>query len=144
MSKKQIFQGFTEEKQKQYEAEATELWEDEVKESTKLWNSYSEEQQQAIRAEGDAIYAEIAASMDKSPESAEIQAILVRWHQHLRYFYEPSIERLAGLGELYNDHPDFNATFAAVHPDLPSYLKQAIAHYADVLETRWLEQEMKK
>ena len=142
MSKKKIFEGFNEEKQKQYEEEATKLWGESVKETTKLWNSYSEEKKQAIMAEGSAVYTDIVANMDKGPKSQEIQTILVRWHDHLRYFYEPSIETLGGLGEMYHDHPDFNATFTAIHPDLPGFLKQAIAHYVDLLETRWLEREL--
>jgi hypothetical protein len=61
------------------------------------------------------------------PTSPEVQAILVHWHQHMRYFYEPSLEVLKGLGDMYHDHPDFNATFTAMHPDLPAFLKEAIA-----------------
>ncbi len=142
MSKKKIFEGFSEEKQKQYEEEATKLWGDNVKETAKLWNSYSEEKKTAIMAEGSAVYMDIVANMGKGPKSQEIQTLLVRWHDHLRYFYEPSIETLGGLGEMYHDHPDFNATFTAIHPALPGFLKQAIAHYVDVLETRWLEREL--
>ncbi|MCB9136243.1 MAG: MerR family transcriptional regulator [Anaerolineales bacterium] len=142
MSQKKIFQGFSEEKQKAYEEEATNLWGETVKETTKLWNSYGKARQQEILDEGGAIYADLATNMDKGPESEEIQAMLVRWHDHLRYFYEPSIETLAGLGDMYHDHPDFNATFTAIHPALPAFLKQAIAHYVDVLETRWLEREL--
>ena len=123
MSKKNIFEGFSEgfneEKQKQYEEEATQLWGEGVRETAKLWNSYGKERQQEILAEGGVIYADIAANMDKGPESEEIQAMLVRWHDHLRHFYEPSIETLGGLGEMYHDHPDFNATFTTIHPDLP-------------------------
>lgn len=142
MSQKKIFEGFSPEKQKQYEEEATNLWGDTVKQSTRLWNSYSEQEKQAILQEGGAIYQDIVANMDKGPTSPEIQAMLVRWHQHIRYFYEPSLEVLGGLGEMYHDHPDFNATFTAMHPDLPGFLKQAIACYVDELETQWLEKEL--
>jgi DNA-binding transcriptional MerR regulator len=142
MSKKNIFEGFSPEKQKQYEEEAINLWGDKVKESIQYWNSYSEQKKQEILQEGSAIYLDIIAHMDKGPESPEIQAMLVRWHQHLRYFYEPSLEVLEGLGNAYHDHPDFNATFTAMHPDLPAFLKKAIAAYCDVLETQWLEKEI--
>ncbi|NUM48058.1 MAG: MerR family transcriptional regulator [Anaerolineales bacterium] len=142
MTKKKIFEGFSEEKQKQYEEEATQMWGEGVRETAKLWNSYSEAKKQAILAEGGAIYSDIAANMDKGPESEEIQTLLIRWHDHLRNFYEPSIETLGGLGEMYHDHPDFNATFTAIHPALPGFLKTAIAHYVDMLETRWLEREL--
>jgi len=142
MSKKKIFEGFSSEKQQLYEEEATKLWGDKVKESAQYWNSYSEEKKQAIMQEGSAIYADIVANMSKGPESPEVQAILVRWHQHLRYFYEPSLEVLGGLGDMYYDHPDFNATFTAIDPALPAFLKKSIAIYVDELETQWLEKEL--
>jgi DNA-binding transcriptional MerR regulator len=140
--KKNIFEGFSEEKQKEYEAQAIELWGDSVKETARLWSSYTEAEKTDIMEEGSRIYQEITANMERGPKSPEIQSRLVRWHEHLRYFYEPSLEVLAGLGEMYHDHPDFNATFTAIHPDLPAFLKEAIAHYVDVLETRWLEKEL--
>lgn len=142
MSKKKIFEGFSPEKQQQFEEEAANLWGDKVKQSAQYWNSYSEEKKQQIMQEGSAIYTDIAAAMSKGPESPEIQAILVRWHQHLRYFYEPSLEVLGGLGDMYSDHPDFNATFTAIDPGLPAFLKKAIAIYVDELETQWLEKEL--
>lgn len=143
MSKKKIFEGFSEEKQKQYEQEAMQLYgEDNVKQSIKLWNSYSAAKKEEIMKEGGVVYTDIVANMPHGPKSAEVQTILKRWHQHLRYFYEPSLEVLAGLGAMYHDHPDFNATFTAIHPDLPAFLKAAIAHYVDVLETEWLEREL--
>jgi hypothetical protein len=136
MSKKNIFVGFSPEKQKQYEEEATNLWGDSVTQSVKLWNSYSEQKKQAILQESNDIYRDIIANMNLGPESPEVQAILTRWRQNMRYFYEPSLEVLRGLGEMYHDHPDFNATFTAMHPDLPAFLKKAITCYVDKLETQ--------
>ena len=142
MSKKKIFTGFSPEKQKQYEEEAKNLWGEGVTQSIKLWHSYSEAKKEAIMQEGSAVYTDMVAQMDKGPESQEVQAILGRWHQHLHYFFEPSLEVLRGLGNSYNDHPDFNATFTAIHPDLPPFLQKAINHYVDTLELEWLEREL--
>jgi DNA-binding transcriptional MerR regulator len=142
MSKKKLFEGFSEEQQKEYEQEATRRWGDGVKETARLWNSYPEQKKEQIMQEGRAIYEELVAQMSKGPESPDVQQILVRWHQHLRYFYEPSLEVLQGLGNMYHDDPDFNATFTAMHPDLPTFLQKAISYYVDVLETKWLEHEL--
>jgi DNA-binding transcriptional MerR regulator len=142
MSKQRLFKGFSAEQQKQYEAEAEKQWGPSVRETVKLWNSYSKEQQDAIMQEGSQIYLDVVAHMSQGPTSPAVQAILERWHQHLRYFYEPTLEVLGGLGNAYNDHPDFNATFTAIHPDLPPFLQKAIQHYVDVLETQWLEREL--
>lgn len=116
--------------------------EDLVRQSMARWNSATAEQQEAIKAEGMAMYRDLAAAMPTGPASEQTQALLVRWHHHLRIFYEPSLEVLAGLGQTYVDDPDFHAFFAAIDPDLPAFLAQAIAVYVDTLETRWLEQEL--
>jgi MerR family transcriptional regulator, thiopeptide resistance regulator len=136
MSNKTIFQGFSPEKQEQYEQEAIEQWGETARQSIRLWNSYSAEKKAAIMQEGGEIYTGIAARMDLGPGCPEVQALLSQWHQHMRYFYEPALEGLRGLGEMYHDHPDFNATFNAIHPDLPAFLKAAIAIYVDKLETQ--------
>ena len=134
MSKNDIFTGF-DEKQAQYEQQAIVRYgEEEVKATTKRWNRYSDEEKKRVKQEGSAIYEEIAAVIDLGVESDEVQALLVRWHNHLRYFYDPSLERLRGLGNSYNEHPDFQTTFAAIAPELPGFLQIAIQRYVDRLE----------
>lgn len=135
VSEAQLFAGF-EEKQKEYEKQAAELWgEASVRESRQRWDRYTPEQQRSIFAEGRQIYADVAAAMQRGakPDSAEVRAVLSRWHQHLRYFYEPTPEILRGLGQMYNEHPDFIATFQQFHPDLPPYFSQAVASYCETL-----------
>jgi DNA-binding transcriptional MerR regulator len=136
MSKKQLFTGFSEEKQKQYEAEIANdprYDQNKVRESQRNWKSYSAEKKDQIKAEGGAIYTDLIAVIDKGADSPEVQAIMSRWHQHLRYFYEPTPEILRGLGQMYNQHPDFIATFQQMHPDLPAFLEQAVTHYCETL-----------
>ncbi|MBN1535783.1 MAG: MerR family transcriptional regulator [Anaerolineales bacterium] len=134
MSNDKIFQGFNPEKQKHYEEQAENMWGEKAKQSIKLWYSYSEQDKQKIMQEGSQIYTDIIANLDKRPQSPEIQDILIRWHRHMRYFYEPTLEILRGLGDMYHDNPDFNATFTQMHPDLPKFLKIAINYYVDTLE----------
>jgi DNA-binding transcriptional MerR regulator len=139
-NKKKLFEAFSisEEKQKQYEQEIMNdprYDQDKVKESQRKWSSYSKEQKQKIGEEGGAIHLDLVAAIEHgaSAESPEVQAIIVRWHQHLHYFYTPTPEILRGLGHMYNEHPDFIANFQKLHPDLPAFLEQAITHYCDVL-----------
>ena len=134
MNQKQLFAGFSEEKQKQYEQEISEKYGKEtVESSVKRWNGYTRQQKDTIKAESNAIYTDLLSHMGRGIESPEVQAVLARWHQHLRYFYEPSPERLRGLRHFYNEHPDFIATFEKLHPDLPKFLEQAITYYCDHL-----------
>ena len=142
MNKKRLFEAFDEEKQKEYERSARlQYGPDTVNESIKRWGSYTQAQKDKIVEEGNQVYSDLVAAIEagKSSQAAEVQAILERWHTHLQYFYEPTLEILRGLGELYNSNPDFVAKFKQLHADLPEYLEEAITQYVDALETAEIE-----
>jgi DNA-binding transcriptional MerR regulator len=135
MSNGELFEGFNEAKQKEYEAEARQRWgSDEVEASTKKWSAYSEAQKKQILAEGEAIRRDLAAAMPAGPDSAEVQAVVARWAKHLEYFYVPSIERLRGLGHLYVEDDRFAANYRKLHPKLPEFFQRAIEVYCDERE----------
>jgi len=133
MDDKEIFGGWTEEKQKEYEQEIRQRYGQRAFEGVTDWNSYTPEQKAAIRAESGAIYQGLGEVMDKGPDSPEVQALIARWHNHLRYFYEPSPERLRGLGEMYVEDERFRENFERIRPGLAAFVKQAIDFYVDRL-----------
>ena len=140
--KHKAFGDIDEAKQKEYEREARLQYDPNlVKESHQNWNSYTKSQQDFIKEQGNQIYTEIAEQIEagKTAEDAIVQELMLRWHEHLRYFYEPTLELLAGLGQLYNSSPDFMANFQKIHPELPAFLETAITHYVDELETAEIE-----
>lgn len=142
MSDKQLFEPFTEEEQKHYERLARlEYGPTVVNESIKRWNSYSKAQQEAILKEGGEIYAEIAKLMNAGVDArdADMQALLVRWHNHIHYFYTPVLDGLRGLGELYATHPDFHKNISKIGEGLPEFLREGITFYVDELETLEIE-----
>ena len=128
--------------QQQYEREARLTYgPSEVNQTIQRWNDYGVDKQEAIKAEGDQIYIDLAAAMEAGahPGDQTVTTILDRWQQHLRHFYEPSLDRLRGLGQLYNSSPDFIANFQNIHADLPAFLERAIDTYIDELETAEIE-----
>lgn len=134
MDANDLYKGFSPEQELAYAEEAQRRWgEKNVKESQKRWGSYTPEKKQRILAEGGEIYQAIVAAMPQGPASPQAQDGIARWHQNLRYFYEPTPEILLGLGDLYNDDPDFNAFFQRIHPDLASFMRQAIQIYCSKL-----------
>lgn len=142
MTGKQMFEGFSPEQEKQYEREARLQYGPQlVNESVKRWNSYSEAEKARIRDEGNQIYADMVRAIHAQlpASSTAVQAIVRRWHEHIRYFYEPTLDVLRGLGDLYLHNPDFNVKFNALHPDLATFMQQAIFQYVDALETAELE-----
>ncbi len=140
--KKRGLKRHSDEEQKQYEREARlQYGPSEVNETIGRWNSYSKAEQEAILAEGDQVYKDFAEAMARNLDASDekVRAILERWQAHLRHFYEPSLDRLRGLGQLYNSHPEFIANFQNIHPELPAYLERVIEEYVDELETAELE-----
>ena len=130
MSTQDLFEGFDEETQQRYELEAAQRWgEDKVKESRRRWDGYSSQKKADIFAEAGQIYGDLAAHIGEDPAGQEVQAIVARWHQNLRWFYEPSREILLGLAQAYAEDPRFAAFFTRIHNDLPAFLRQAIGHY---------------
>lgn len=130
MDAKDLYAGFTPEQEQAYTAEAQRRWgEQNVNESVKRWGSYSTEKKQNILKEGGEIYQAIVAAMPSGPGSPQAQEGITRWHQNLRYFYEPTKDILLGLGDLYNDDPEFNAFFQRIHPELAGFMRQAIQIY---------------
>lgn len=114
---------------------------DMVNESIRKWNSYSEAEQQAIMDKGNQIYTDMVQTIEdgKDADDPDVVAILDRWAAHLRYFYEPSLDVLRGLGMTYRDDPAFAEKFAAMHTALPDFLYEAIDLYVDDLETAEIE-----
>jgi MerR family transcriptional regulator, thiopeptide resistance regulator len=130
MADKDLF-AFSEEQQAQYEQEAEALWGESVRASSRKWKGYSAEKRKQIFAEGEAVYLDLIERLNAgdAPGSAAVQAIVERWAQHLRYFYEPTTAIMRGLGGAYVEHPGFRAFFDKMHPRLAAYMREAIEAY---------------
>ena len=141
-AKKRGLQPHSDEQQREYEREARLTYgPGTVNESIARWQSYSQAEQAAIIAEGDQIYRDLGEALEAGIRAGDraVNAILERWRQHLRHFYEPDLDMLRGLGQLYNTDPRFMANFQNIHAELPAYLEAVIEHYVDELETAELE-----
>jgi MerR family transcriptional regulator, thiopeptide resistance regulator len=130
MADKDLF-AFSEEQQAQYEQEAEALWGESVRASSRKWKGYSAEKKKQIFAEGEAVYLDLIERLNAGdvPGSAAVQAMVERWAQHLRYFYEPTTAIMRGLGGAYVEHPGFRAFFDKMHPRLAEYMREAIEAY---------------
>lgn len=128
--------------EKQYEKEAVSRWgEDRVKKSNQLWNGYDSEKKEQIKAECYSIFKKLSDQKHHGIESRVVHDILIEWHQFFGYFYEPSLEVLRGLGDIYKYDLEFRAYFEEIDPELPDFAHAAINVYVDALEMRWLESQ---
>ncbi len=130
MSNKAYFEGFSEEEQEKYAAEAEQLYDAEsVRESNRKWKSYSTAKKEAIMEEGKTIYLDLIAAMPKGAASPEVQALIERWRKHMDYFWTPRLEQLLALANGYNDDPRFKANFDKMHPQLAEFMREAVQVY---------------
>jgi MerR family transcriptional regulator, thiopeptide resistance regulator len=136
MKQEEYFEGWTEEKQPEFEQEIRQKYGEHAMDEVIDWNSYTKEKKAVIMAEGEANMQSMAFLMYLPPNSPEVQEAVARWHQHMKYFYDPSIERMRGLGQMYVDDPRFNAMYEKVRKGLALFMKQAIDVYCDRLEKK--------
>jgi len=130
MSDKAYFEGFSEEEQEKYAAEAEQLYDAEsVRESNRKWKAYSKAKKESVLAEGKAIYTDMIAAMPKGANSPKVQAIVERWRRHMDYFWTPNLDQLLALANGYNDDPRFKANFDKMHPQLAEFMREAVTVY---------------
>lgn len=132
MNVEELFGGFDNVQEKQWTQAAVAQYGFDnalVQESARRWRGYSAADRARIKEEGEAVYREFADLIGADPAGPDAQAAVARWRNHLRSYYEPTTEVLAGLGQGYAEDPAFRATFEAIHPDLPEFLRDAIGVY---------------
>ncbi|MCX6559488.1 MAG: MerR family transcriptional regulator [Candidatus Aminicenantes bacterium] len=132
MTKKQLFEPFSEETQEAYAKRAEEMYDPEtVRASNRKWKAYSQAERKRIMDEGNAVYADLIAAIPEGPAGPAVQACIARWHKHLQYFWAPNRDQLLGLAALYNDSPEFRANFNALDPRLAPFMREAVAVYVE-------------
>ena len=137
MSKKALFQAFSEEEQEKYAKQAEEQYDPAtVRESNRKWKSYSDEKKQAILDEGNQVYVDMIAAMPKGTDSPEAQACVQHWREHMNYFWTPNLDQLLGLATMYGQSPDFKKNFDALHPDLADFMREAVSIYVQNASNR--------
>ena len=130
MSNRAYFEGFSEEEQEKYAAEAEQMYDPEtVRASNRKWKAYSAAKKEAILAEGKAVYMDMIAAMPKGAGSKEAQSIIERWRKHMDYFWTPKLDQLLPLANGYNDDSRFKANFDKMHPRLAEFFREAVKVY---------------
>lgn len=130
MDSKGLFSGLNKPEQEQYAQEAQQRYDAEtVRASHRRWQGYGAQTQEAIMAEGNAVYADMVAAMPQGVASDAVQDIVQRWRDHLEYFWTPELAQLNGLARIYVDDPRFKANFDRLHPQLAAFMVEAVEHY---------------
>jgi MerR family transcriptional regulator, thiopeptide resistance regulator len=129
----QWFEGFDADKQRAYEAEARELYGDEVVDDSKArMASWTKQDVQEIQEQSRVAHERIAALMDAGvavddPRTLDAVDLHYRW---VSRFWTPNAESYTGLGRLYVDDPRFTENIDGTRSGLSTYLRDAMAAYA--------------
>ena len=136
MDDKELYDGFSKEELESWNKEAKERWgnTDQYKQSVGKYEALTKEQKLQMKKDGDALMQEIAANMDKDPGSPEVQALVQRHYDSLKFFYVPTLEIYRNLADMYIGYQGderFRAYFERFNKDLPEFMHDAIFVYCD-------------
>lgn len=114
-----------------YAQEAEERWggTDAWQESQRRAKSYSKEQWQQIKDEGDQVNARFVALMDAGVPADSVQAMdaaEAARQQICRWFYDCPRQMHANIAEMYVADPRFTKTYEDVAPGLARYVRDAV------------------
>lgn len=117
---------------KEYAAEVKERWghTDAYKESEEKTDSYDKAKWRQIGAESDAILKAFAQNRNKPADSAEVQALVKQWQDHITArFYHCTDEILAGLGQMYMGDERFRKNIDRNGSGTAEFMAKAIEIY---------------
>lgn len=137
MTDPDIYHGFSEEKQKEYEDYLVDSYGESAKklidESKKRTSKFKKQDYENIRLEFDSIAKDLIDAINQGllEDSEKVQMIVKRHYQVVSKFYEASKELYIGLGDIYVNHPDFKKMFDGYDPRLADFLKKAMKVFAE-------------
>lgn len=139
MDDKAIYRGFPPEKQAEHEAWLVErLGEgvnEEIADSKARFGKLSQGDYDGLRAEAEAIEVAMAKALaDGLPADSDAVGTLMRRHAAWigrSWNRTPTADAFAGLGRMYQDHPDFRARYDGRAPGLTDYLAEAMRAFAE-------------
>jgi DNA-binding transcriptional MerR regulator len=137
MSDKDLYQGFSQEKQAQWEAEIAGRYGEhgraKIAESKANFAKMTKADVEAGKAEMDAINRALADAMDagEPADGGRVQALVARHYAWVCRAWKPNRAAYAGLGTMYVESADFRAVYEAVRPGLTEYLAEAMQVFAE-------------
>jgi len=138
LSDRDLYEGFDDETIARYEREAKDAWGGSAayEQSRKRVRAMGKDEWARVGARGEEITVAFAAAFKGgvAADSASAMELCARWVEHLRAFYEPNAELVAGLGAMYADHAEFRAYYEGKAPGLADWLKPALAAYAATMK----------
>lgn len=134
---KQLYEGFSPEKQADYEAWIIEKYgepaRERIEQGRAALKAMSPDQRQDWMAEVAELEGDLARAMadGAAADAPALDPLLKRHHAWVGRTWKtpPTAEAYAGLGRLYVENPDFHARYEAIAPGFAEWLAEAMAAY---------------
>ena len=135
MKSSDIFEGADDAQQEKWEQELVDKNPDaasHIAESKRRMSGWSKEDGTLIQKELAEIDARLVELIEAgvAPEDLRTQEVIADHFRWVSQFWSPNAESYVGLGDMYNDSPEFLERFNGIHPMLASFQRDAMAHYA--------------
>ncbi|MCF8553496.1 MAG: TipAS antibiotic-recognition domain-containing protein [Candidatus Nanopelagicales bacterium] len=135
MKSSNIFEGADDAQQEKWEQELVEKHPaaaSHIAESKRRMSGWSKEDGTLIQKELAEIDARLVELIEAgvAPEDLRTQEVIADHFRWVSQFWSPNAESYVGLGDMYNDSPEFLERFNGIHPMLASFQRDAMAHYA--------------
>ena len=139
MDDNELYQGFSPEKQAEYEAWLVDRYGDGMRQpiadaKTRM-KDWSKADRQAFMAEVETLERDLGQALANGlpADSEGVRALLRRHHAWVGRSWNapPTAQAYAGLADLYLEHPDFRARYEAVRPGLSEYLAEGMKRFAE-------------
>lgn len=139
LNDEELYDPFKDNDVKQYQEEVKERWgnTDAYKQSMQRVKKMTKKEMDQLKEDGKKFGVELAeASNTHAPNSAEAQALVEKHHAGIEFFYACPTSVYRNLGQMYVDDARFTAYYDKFRPGLAVWLRDAIAHYCDVRESK--------
>ena len=137
MKDKELYEGFSAEKQARWEKEIVDRYGDsgreKIEESKRNFAKMSPADMAEGKAEMEAIHAAFAQAMvaGHAPDAADVQALTARHYKWVCRAWKPNRGAYIGMGQLYVQNPEFRALYDGVKPGLAEFMAEAMKIYAE-------------
>lgn len=133
MDDTELYDAFSDEDQKQYQAEAKQRWGNTkaYKQSQERMKKMTKQDIANIKKNNELFLKKIVAASDKPVASKEVQALIAEWRAGINIFYDTSLEMCRNLGEMYVADPRFTKYYDKHKPGLAVFMRDAINYYCD-------------
>ena len=132
MTDNEYFDGFD---HSQYEEEARQRWGDtkQYAQSQKRWASYSQEEKNAIKTEGQRLtLAMVGENPAASPGDPEVQTAIADYLAYItKYFYTCDHKQLRGLADMWIADPRFSENYNRLRPGGAAFVQEAVHIFCD-------------